>query len=212
VRRILRLALYLVAVLPLGSLVLMALAAYRAFARVQKADPEWKPAFRVLAWARAWCLLYRVPWDFALSILHNEQASTPRTILPRESRLFPEGAPAEIYPLGDVSIFKGPSVGPGQVLRVNVETLWEQVKPPLRAAVVAGSYLDLARVGFERQSTWAAVRIMRESLDAAGPRPGDETGGADLNEAARIYNGGRNYNSNAVAYANAADTFRGKLA
>lgn len=197
-----RIALLAVAALPFGGLLLMAAAAYRAFSRVRRADPSWNPSFRVLGWARAWCLLYRVPWDFALSILHNEGASTPRPPRPNERRFFPEGAPGEIYPLGDTEIPKGPSVGAGQVLRLNVEALWETVRAPIRAAVVAGSAIDLARVGYERAATWAAVRIMRESIDAAG---------GDLNEAARIYNGGPRYNSAAIAYAERADDFRGAL-
>jgi hypothetical protein len=179
---------FLLLALPFGTLAFAALSTWRAFDKVRAADPLWRPQLAVLAWARIWATVLRVPYPFALSILHNEGAS----------RLRPDGT----YPLGDVGNPKGPALGPGQVLRTNVERLWQAAPWYWRRVVVLPDPFQLASAGNERAALYVAVKVMRESLDAAA---------GDLNLAARLYNGGPHYNADAIAYANRADTFRYRL-
>lgn len=197
----LRLLSLLLLALPMGALALAALAAWSALRKARAADPAWSPSWRVVLWARLWSAVYRVPWPFALSLLHNEGASTPRLLRPREAEAIARvggEAPVRGYPVGDLTSSKGPSVGAGQVLVSNVERLWKVARAWLRWLVTAAHPTLLVREGYERQALWASVQIMAESLRLAH---------GDPNEGARIYNGGPRYNSDAVAYAERADAF-----
>jgi hypothetical protein len=160
-------------------LALVAFATWRASSQVKRAGLH--ATVRVLFWLRVWTFAYRVPFPMALAILSNEGASWPT-----------DGT----YLLGDRTIARGPAVGPGQVLRINVERLWKDCPSWLAWFVRAPSAADLSRVGNERQAMWAAVQIMREALDAAR---------GDVHEAERRYNGS---GDKAEAYADRADLKR----
>lgn len=181
---LLRLA--VIALVP-GALLILAVVVTieTALKRAAAADPKWKPSLRVLFWARLWCALYRVPFALSIAVLHNEGASTPKS----------DGT----YPLGDVGIERGPSVGAGQVERANVERLWAAAPFYLRPLVTTSDPLELADVGRERQAMWAHVQMLREVLQAAG---------GDLRDAARRYNGS---GAAAEAYADRATDFMNAL-
>ena len=117
----------------------------------------------------------------ALAILKNEGASVAR-----------DGA----YPLGDTTIGKGPAIGPGQVLRINVERLWTTAPAWIGWAVRSKEATDLQFVGQERKALWASVQVMREALVAAK---------GDVDQATRRYNGS---GPRAEAYADRAETTR----
>jgi hypothetical protein len=202
VRRVLKLSAFLVAALPLGGLALAALFAWLSLRKVRAAAPTWRPSWRVLLWARVWAAVYRIRWPFFLAILHNEGASTPRTL--RAAEIEALGVPPWLrdspetgYPVGDLDVSKGPSVGAGQVLRSNIVKLWGSAGA-LRWLVATSNPLALARVGEERRALWASAKVLRGALDEA---KGDE------NLAARFYNGGAHYNADAVTYAERADAF-----
>jgi hypothetical protein len=128
VRRVLKIALYAVAALPMGGVAVVALLAWLAMRKVRAADPKWSPTLAVLFWARVWTAVYRVPFAFELSLLHNEGSSTLRAPKAGELQFF-DDPPDLVYPLGDTAIAKGPSVGAGDVLRTNVEALWASPLP-----------------------------------------------------------------------------------
>lgn len=177
--------------LPFGLLLmLIPLAVSRTVAKV---DPNWHPDASVIAWTYLWCKLYAVPFKFALSLLYNEGASEPRAL--NVSELAAIGHPAEDlqgYPVGDIGDSRGPALGPGQVLRVNVERQWTNAPWYLSSFVVGKDPSDLAIIGNEHRATWVSVRMMREALDQAD---------GDLWDAAKRYNGGGGSDPRAIAYA-----------
>lgn len=182
--------------LPGGLLVVGALLAWRSASKVRKVDPEWKPTLAVLLWSRVWCALFRVPYDLSLAVLHNEGASTPFHLGPQRRAALgidpDDGIPR--YPPGDLGDERGPSLGPGQVLRSNVERLASLVPWYLRLLVRAQP-LNLCDVGQERAALYFHVRVLRETLVSSA---GDE------HMAARRYNG---RGPAAEAYADRAQEF-----
>lgn len=200
---LLRALLFVFVIVPGGLVVIAAWMAGGAIVSASRADPRWQPRFRVLFWARLWSLVYRVPFGLSLAVLHNEGASTPRALTSREQDAlepWTDGdVPAFGYPVGDTAILRGPSVGAGQVLRVNVSRLWLAAPFWLRPLVMAPDVSHLAYVGYERAALWAHVKVLREAFVAAGH---------DLREAARRYNG---QGEAAEAYADRAENFLSNL-
>jgi len=134
--------------------------AYRKLARAERLLPG--APTQLLAWAWAWSTVYRVPWSLVVSILRLEGAYVPGTY----------GAHAGAYPLGDVTDPRGPALGPGQVMRFNVERLHPDWRP-----------LHLQLVSETRRSTRVMVEVLREALTEA------LVAGEGMQGAARRYNG-----------------------
>lgn len=197
-RRLVRLGLVLL-ILPGGLIVGAGLIVLAVVMRsVRAADPEWSPDFRVLFWARFWTAVYGVPMSLALSILHNEGASVARPLRPREVAELVD--PPEVgYPVGDLGDSRGPSVGPGQVLRMNVVRLWADPPAAFAWLVVKSDPTELVKPENTAAAMWVSVKVMAECLRASG---------GDLREAARRYNGS---GSAAEAYADRAAAFIDEL-
>lgn len=183
--------------LPFGVLmVAIPLAINKQIAAV---SPNWKPDYCVIYWLRFWTLILGVPFELGLAIFYNEGASNARSLTDAELTLL-QMDPSAVqlgYPLGDTTISRGPSVGPGQVLRTNILALWE-AHPSF--VYSAPSAYHLALKEYTRQAVWASVQVMKKAYSDAG---------GNLQLSAQYYNGGepQNPDPRAVAYAQkAADT------
>lgn len=157
--------------------------------KVAKVDADWTPDNAVIYWAYFWSKVYSVPFELVLAILWNEGASVQHPARKVEAdkldSFIAEGD--SIYPLGDLTIERGPAVGSGQVLRTNVERLWADADTYIRPLVVLADARLLALPGNERAAMWAMIQMLNETLRQSGN---------DLQEAARRYNG-----NNEAAYA-----------
>lgn len=179
-----------VIIVPFGVIiVLIPLAVART---ISKVDANWHPSPTIIAWTKLWCTLYGVPFKFALSILYNEGASESRALNARELNVLGLEGNVQGYPVGDLGDARGPALGPGQVLRINVERHWQIAPWYMREFVVSTNTSDLALVGKESKSTWVSVKMMQEVLQQAD---------GDLWDAAKRYNGGAGSDLRALAYA-----------
>ncbi len=164
--------------------------------QIGKVDSDWKPDTAVIFWAKFWSVALQIPWDLFLAILYNEGASISRPLRDSErAALMLTNGENVGYPVGDMDIARGPSVGPGQVLRSNVERLYNDLPASTRFLFAADNPHDLALKGHERQALWVCAKVIQEVLKQAN---------GDKQEAARRYNG---TNAAAIAYGQkAADT------
>lgn len=188
----------LVLLLPFG-VILLTLPLY-VNAQVAKADDRWHPDAAVIFWAKFWSVTLSVPFDLILAILLNEGASVSRPLRADElaALRMPEDEEAVGYAVGDMGISRGPSVGPGQVERANVEALWGALPTATRFLFDAETPYKLALKGYERQALWACVSMIKMTLAQAS---------GDKQAAAIRYNGGGHPNSAALAYGQrASDT------
>lgn len=158
-------------------------------AQINRVDPNWKPDFYVIYWARFWTLILGIPFELALAILYNEGASVARSLTSEELALL-QMDPASVqigYPLGDKAISPGPALGPGQVLRVNILALW-QAHPSF--VYSAPSVYHMALKSYTRQALWASVMTMKDYYSKAG---------GNLQLTATYYNGGFRSNPSVAA-------------
>lgn len=117
-----------------------------------------------------------------MAILHNEAAYIPGD--PRyPDAAYPAGRDG-YYPIGDITARNGPSYGPGQVERVNLERLGFDGDPQ-----------ELAQVGNESRALGYSAQVFAEGYAAAG---------GDLPAAVARYNGS---GPAADAYASRASDF-----
>ncbi|MHB1843218.1 MAG: hypothetical protein ACYCWW_00105 [Deltaproteobacteria bacterium] len=198
--------------------VAMAVLGYRAISLARKGDPDWHPSWRVLLWARVWDFILGIDPKLHLGILHQEGASTLRAPTPEEAAFLVDlwRVPPLVYPLGDVGDSRGPSFGPGQVLRVNVLALSDggqlagkgasMVSPlPFYAAwLKPSSPSALALHGQEFRALFFSARMLADAVRRAG---------GDAATAAAIYNGGPAgpENSEALAYAGGVSSYLSRL-
>lgn len=168
-------------------------------AQINRVDPNWKPDFCVIYWLRFWTLLLGIPFELALAIFYNEGASISRSLTSDELTLL-QMDPASVqigYPLGDKTISRGPSLGPGQVLRTNILALWTAHSSFVFSAP---SVYHLGLKTYTRQSVWASVMTMKQYYATAG---------GNMQLTAQYYNGGPTSNPSdaAVLYGeNASNT------
>lgn len=185
------LILAIIIILPFGAIMLAIPLSIKT--KVAKVDENWKPDTAVLFWAKFWSVFLQVSFDFVLAILYNEGASESRMLRQRELEAlgFSEEGPNIGYPVGDIGDSRGPALGPGQVLRENVERLWNDTPDSYRFIISAPTPYHLAVKGYERQSLWVAVTMMKEVIKQAN---------GDLQDAAKRYNGGSGMDPRALAY------------
>lgn len=188
-------AIALLAVLPVAVIMLAIPLIIRK--QVAKISAKWQPETAVLFWSAFWSFVFRIASADTLAILYNEGASKLHltTEAEAEALAFYGIEAAQCYPMGDLQISRGPAVGSGQVLRSNVQDIWDLLSWYNRWFLTAPTIGHLALPGYERQALYVCLVCLSENIASAG----------DFQGGAQRYNGGTSGSDASIAYAAKAE-------